>query len=57
MRCDGLGDLMEHLLQEAYRAGRNDALVVMRETYSVARLAGEQVKTAQVPKLKRRMGL
>lgn len=57
VRCGGLGDYMEFLLQEAYRAGRDDALVAMRETYAVARLAGEQVKAAPVPPLKVRMGL
>lgn len=57
VRCGGTGDLMEHLLQEAYREGRGDALVIMRDTYRVARLAGEQVRDAPVPGLKVRLGL
>lgn len=48
-RCGGSGDLVKWLLEEAYRAGRSDALVAMRETFRVARLAGEQVKAAPVP--------
>lgn len=57
VRCGGTGDLMEWMLQEAYREGRKDALVMMRQTYLVARLAGEQVRDAPVPALKPIVGL
>ncbi len=50
--CDGTGDLMRTLLERAYRRGRDDALLKMRETYRVSRLAGVQVAEAEVPDLK-----
>lgn len=48
---------MGHLLAEACRVGREEALVAMRETYRVAKLAGEQLRDTPVPELKARLGL
>ena len=55
--CDGTGDLMRSLLEGAYRRGREDALVQMREVFRVARLAGVQVSDLDVPELKQWSGL
>lgn len=56
--CQGTGDLIGALLADAYRCGRADALVKMREVYQVALLAGRQVSELPVPTdLKRSMGL
>lgn len=56
-RCGQSGDLMGWLLECAYRQGREDALVSMREVFKVARLAGVQVRDMPVPELKRKLGL
>jgi hypothetical protein len=58
VRCGGTGDLMGHLLGEAYQRGREEALVQMREVYQVSRLAGRTVAELPVPAdLKRSLGL
>ena len=56
-RCGGSGDLLAHVLEQAYLRGREDALVQMREVFRVAKLAGEQASSAPVPELKRWSGL
>lgn len=57
VRCGGTGDLMRHLLEEAYREGRNDALHAMRGVYSTVVTAGRHVAEGPVPELKRKLGL
>lgn len=57
-RCGDSGDLMRHLLEQAYRQGRDEALVKLRDVYRVSLLAGRQVSDGPIPvDLKRSLGL
>lgn len=57
-QCGGTGDLYGHLLDEAYRMGRDEALSDLRQVFLMVRSTGEHVSAREPPKdLKRSLGL